>query len=190
MGMEELSSDSEDGSGQPSHIARYEQWLEQKATKAKEAKFNPSKGNGSAAAIKGHAEPDPGVIARLTKQTAASSGMKRTRSISPPAPAGRRSSVGKAHKGIQSKLVARPAIKAATTIREQAKPVLSKAPKEVLTSEEREVREAAIAQAKIHAQIAANMKSHSHNKHAGFSTDRSTKTLTVPESPAMITKAR
>ena len=33
MGMEELSSDSEDGSDQPSHIARYEQWLEQKATR-------------------------------------------------------------------------------------------------------------------------------------------------------------
>ena len=173
-----------------SHIARYEKWLEHKAAKAKEAKFEPYKANGCATAIKTHAEPDPSVIARLTKQTAASSGMKRTRSTSPPAPAGRRASVGKALKGMQGKPVSRPASKAATTIREQAKPVLVKAPKEVLTSEEREVREATIAQAKIHAQIAANMKSHSHNKHAGFSTGRSTKTLTVPESPAMITKAR
>ena len=75
MGMEELSSDSEDGSGQPSHIARYEQWLEQKATRppsppppprTSESRTGLAKEPASSTTNSGPAEEQPGKVPTRT----------------------------------------------------------------------------------------------------------------------------
>ena len=75
MGMEELSSDSEDGSGQPSHIARYEQWLEQKATRppsppppprTSESRTGLAKEAASSTTSSGPAEEQPGKVPTRT----------------------------------------------------------------------------------------------------------------------------
>jgi len=79
MGMEELSSDSEDGSGQPSHIARYEQWLEQKATRppsppppprTSESRTGLAKEPASSTTNSGPAEEQPGKDAKAVLKAA------------------------------------------------------------------------------------------------------------------------